>query len=120
MKVRSLLIAFAITFSGFSSAQQIAAIAKKGNKVGFIDKSGNWLIEAKFDMVQTFKGDYALAKVNDKWGMIDKRGTWVIPAKFVRLSIPEDGYAMAMLGGLWVIVNDKGETVYKKIGRAHV
>ena len=113
MKVRSLLIAFAITFSGFASAQQIAAIAKKGNKVGFIDKSGNWLIEAKFDMVQAFKGDYALAKVNDKWGMIDKRGTWVIPAKFVRLSIPEDGYAMAMLGGLWVIVNDKGETVYK-------
>ena len=113
MKVRSLLIAFAITFSGFASAQQIAAIAKKGNKVGFIDKSGNWLIEAKFDVVQTFKGDYALAKVNDKWGMIDKRGTWVIPAKFVRLSIPEDGFAMAMLGGLWVIVNDKGETVYK-------
>ncbi|MBL4625448.1 MAG: WG repeat-containing protein [Flavobacteriales bacterium] len=113
MKIKSLLVTVAIVFSGVVNAQQIAAIAKEGTKVGFIDKTGNWLIEPKFDIVQTFKGDYALAKTSNLWGMINKKGEWVIPAKFERLSIPEDGYSMAMLSGQWIVVNKTGKTVYK-------
>ena len=103
----------AIVFSGVVSAQQIAAIAKKGTNFGFIDKTGKWVIEPKYQALQTFKGEFALAKINNLWGVINKQGEWVIKAQYQSLKIPRNGYAMAKQKDEWKVVDDMGETVYQ-------
>ncbi len=55
---------------------------KKGDKKGFYDSKGKWVIEPKFEGVRDFKNGYAAAKMGDKWGIIDKTGKWVIEPKF--------------------------------------
>ena len=46
---------------------------KVGYKVGYIDKTGAFVIEPKFDYAESFsENGSATAKVNGKWGYIDK------------------------------------------------
>jgi hypothetical protein len=51
---------------------------------GYIDRSGNWVIEPNFKFAFSFSdNDLAIAKsVNDLWGYINKDGEWVIEPKF--------------------------------------
>lgn len=56
--------------------------AKKNDKVGFIDNSGKWVIEAKFEKVRDFSSGLAAVRENDKWGFVDKTGNWVIKPQF--------------------------------------
>ncbi len=58
------------------------ADGKKGDKKGFYDSKGKWVIEPKYDGLRDFKNGYAAAKMGDKWGIIDKTGKWVIEPKF--------------------------------------
>lgn len=67
------------TYSDFSEGY---AYAKKGGKVGFIDNTGNWVIQPQFDAVRDFKNGYAAAKMGDLWGLIDKSGKWVIQPQY--------------------------------------
>ncbi len=54
------------------------ALARKGESTGFIDKSGNFVIEAKFESARDFENGYAAAKSGGKWGIINTKGEWVI------------------------------------------
>jgi hypothetical protein len=58
------------------------ADGKKGDKKGFYDNTGKWVIAPQFDGTRDFKNGYAAAKMGDKWGMIDKTGKWVIEPSF--------------------------------------
>ncbi len=51
-------------------------------KAGFIDASGNWVIEAQFDNARDFSANYAAAKKGELWGLIDRQGNWIIEPKF--------------------------------------
>ena len=59
------------------------ADGKKGDKRGFYDATGKWVITPQFDGVRDFKNGYAAAKVGKMWGMIDKTGQWVIQPNFL-------------------------------------
>ena len=51
--------------------------------MGFIDKSGNFAIEPRFDEVNHFKEDRAVVRVGELWGVIDKSGKFILePQKF--------------------------------------
>ena len=59
--------------------------SKKDGKWGFIDRSGNIVIEQKYDKVTEFNEyGYAGIKLNNKWGVIDSKG------KVVKEPIYED------------------------------
>ncbi|MDQ3051555.1 MAG: WG repeat-containing protein [Bacteroidota bacterium] len=58
------------------------ADGKKGDKKGFYDSKGKWVIQPQFDGVRDFKNGYAAAKLGDRWGIIDKTGKWVIQPTF--------------------------------------
>jgi len=53
-----------------------------GSKVGFIDKTGRFVIEPKFDDANPFYEGLAAVRVGDKWGYIDKTGRMVIKPRF--------------------------------------
>ena len=58
------------------------AKGKKGELIGFFDKTGKWVIEPQFQGVREFKNGYAAAKRGDLWGFIDKTGKWAIEPKY--------------------------------------
>lgn len=58
------------------------ARGRKGEKIGFFDKDGTWVIEPQFDAVRHFKNGYVAAKKGEKWGFVDTSGNWVIEPKF--------------------------------------
>lgn len=58
------------------------AVCQSGNKFGYIDNKGNWVIPAQFKFARNFKNDYALVELKGLWGVIDKNGNWVIKPMF--------------------------------------
>jgi len=77
------------------SANGLAA-AKVNDIWGFIDTSGQWVIEPSFNDVGDFS-DYgpAPAKINGQWGYINTNGEWIIKPQFhLASSFGNDGLAM--------------------------
>jgi hypothetical protein len=48
-----------------------------GGKWGFIDKTGVFLIEPKYDYAGKFSEGLAGVEIRGKWGYIDKTGKYV-------------------------------------------
>jgi hypothetical protein len=75
---------FTITpeMGGFTNFSEGLAGAEVNKKYGFINKSGELVIAAKFDEIRNFSSGLATVKIGDKWGYIDKNGKLLIPAQF--------------------------------------
>lgn len=87
------------------------AYAKKGEKVGFIDTKGNWVIEPKYDKVRAFSKGLAPVNVGGKWGFIDKGGKLVISPIYNDAELfSEDGLAPVKIKD-WGFVNKEGKLV---------
>lgn len=63
------------------------------NKYGFIDKTGNVVIDYQFDQVEDFHDGLAIVKIDGKEGMIDKNGNIVIKPEYDFLGYFHDGVA---------------------------
>lgn len=62
----------------FTNNKLFAKINNKG-KWGFEDKSGNMVVDAKYDEVTEFnENGFAGIKLGEKWGIIDENGNVVI------------------------------------------
>ncbi|HDS29982.1 MAG TPA: WG repeat-containing protein, partial [Firmicutes bacterium] len=49
---------------------------------GFIDKTGQYVINPQFDFAFDFSEGLAPVKIAEKWGFIDKTGQFVINPQF--------------------------------------
>ena len=67
--------------------------ASSGDKWGYIDKTGSYVINPQFDVAWDF-ADNGLARVesDDKWGYIDTTGSYVINPQF------DDAWSFAEMG----------------------
>jgi hypothetical protein len=87
MKLKILIFCLLTAIVNVSFAQKgngkILIPAGVGDKAGFIDLKGKWIINPQFENVKQFQ-DNGLAGVmlNGKWGWIDKTGKMVIEPKY--------------------------------------
>lgn len=86
------------------------------DKYGYINKSGEIVIEPQFPEAKEFKGGLAiymdtLNPPNFTYGFIDKKGKKVIIAQFDDASNFNEELAAVKIGNLWGFINVKGETV---------
>ncbi|MNC37463.1 KWG Leptospira [compost metagenome] len=58
------------------------ACASKGQGIGYIDKSGKWVIEPQYTHVDSFHNGQALVWVDDQIGIIDRRNQFVVTPQF--------------------------------------
>ena len=89
--------------------------AKKNDKIGYINKNGEWVIEPIFDKAKAFVNGLAPVFKDGKWGYINTKGETVIAFKFKDAEIfSNDGLAPVKLKKLWGFVNTKGEMVIEE------
>ncbi len=73
---------------------------KKDGKWGFIDSTGKFVIEPKFDSIDSFNRIYNLARVeiNGKYGYINREGEVVIDIVWTTAKMATDKYKQVVLG----------------------
>ncbi len=94
------------------------AAVKENGKWGFIDKSGKWLIEPNYKMVESFQNGLALAqkpsnddkndKETPKYGYLSADGNWLIPPKFEEAYSFSEGFAAVKENGKWGYISISG------------
>ncbi|WP_239004455.1 WG repeat-containing protein [Lacinutrix sp. WUR7] len=86
--------------------------AKKNDKIGFINKTGEWIIEPTYDKVRAFVNGLAPVSIDKQWGYINTSGKVVIPIQYRDAEIfSSDGLAPIKKDKLWGFINTAGEQV---------
>ncbi len=80
-------------------------------KYGFIDKSGNFVIEPVYEWAGAFNDKLAPVTKGDKFGYINTLGTLVIPYKYVFAEVFSDGLAAVYNGTSWGYIDETGNYV---------
>ncbi len=72
---------------------------------GYIDRSGNVVIEPQFDAAEAFVGGLAAIKVVDSWGRVNRDGDIVVTPQFDFLGRFSDGLARVKVGTDWRVAD---------------
>lgn len=105
-----------VRVSDFSEGLAMVMVEQNaGNKIGYIDKNGNYIIKPIFDDIYIlpmeeafiyeassgteglFSEGLASVKMNGKWGYIDRTGQFVIRPQFAHAGIFKEGLAPAAI-----------------------
>lgn len=92
-------------------------MVKKGDKAGWIDKDGNWVIDAPWHVALPFAGANLAAVKNEDcyWGFINKKGEVVIDFQYAYACPFTGGKAIVSEDGIWMrIIDEKGKPVAVK------
>ena len=92
--------------------QQGLLALRKGEKWGFIDKTGKWAISPEWDDVDIFHEDgLAIVTKDKKLGFVDTRGNLVIPATWFEARHMSGGVVAVRDETKWGLLNTDGTTV---------
>ncbi|MBS1989811.1 MAG: WG repeat-containing protein [Cyanobacteria bacterium SZAS LIN-3] len=100
--------AFPAVFDNALWYQEGMAPILKNGKWGYIDRSGNIVVEARFDMARPFADGLAPVMIGDKWGYINKLGKITIEPQFDYCIEFSEGLAAASKNGLVGYINKTG------------
>lgn len=95
-------------------SEGLALVIKEfGNNTlyGYVDKSGNEVIQLQYSYARNFKEGLAAVEKNGKWGYIDKTGNTIIPFKYENVKSFKEGLAAAMKDGKWGYIDKSGNTI---------
>ncbi len=107
------------------------ALVKKGGKYGYINWSGKYVVEPKFQYGYIFLRGFSIVKdIDGKWGVIQADGTFLIKPSFyaIMLTYKKPMFALVSLEpvkkmksstgerdeikqGKWVVINSSGEII---------
>jgi hypothetical protein len=76
---------------------------------GYVDRTGNLVIELKFEDAGSFRDGMAVVRVGEKWGYIDNTGKFVIQPRFDSAKSFQDGMAAVRIGGKWGYIDKTGK-----------
>jgi hypothetical protein len=88
--------------------------AKKSGKFGFIDRSGNWIIENQFEEVGKFKEGMAAFRLGGNWGFINSQGMKITDANFEQVFDFNKGKTIVKKGGKYLLIGVDGNPILEK------
>lgn len=84
-------------------------LKRGGDKLyGFVDETGEWVIEPKYKEANNFIDGYAAVNQNGKWGFIKPNGEWHVKPKFDQIRTFYDGFAQVKLNDKWGFIKPDG------------
>jgi hypothetical protein len=99
-------------FDNVNNFSGCIARVRLGDKWGFIDKSGKYLVEPKFDEVYSFSEGFARVRLCSKWGFIDKSGKYVVEPKFDDIGYFYDSFAGVKIGNKLGFIDKSGNLIF--------
>ena len=112
--------ALAVEFSGdwadIGFSEGLAAV-RIGDKWGFIDRQGTYVIEPQFAYAQSFSEGLAVVRIGDretgvgKYGFIDRQGRYVVEPQFDGAQSFSEGLAAVRIGDRWGFIDRQGRYV---------
>ncbi|MBP5547417.1 MAG: WG repeat-containing protein [Bacteroidales bacterium] len=84
-------------------------------KWGFIDKTGQFIINPQYDIAGNFIEGLAAVKIDGKFGYIDKNGEFAIKPQFDTVTDFSQGLACVSANGKYGYINKKGEYFIKPL-----
>ena len=109
MKTKTLLFALLMTTATFF-AQELALVREDG-KFGYIDKTGKYKVEPKFEDAKSFSDGMAAAEQDDLWGFIDASGKWAIEPQYEKVKYFNSGYALVVKDDQWQYIDKKNQVL---------
>ncbi|MEX1003244.1 MAG: WG repeat-containing protein [Crocinitomicaceae bacterium] len=95
----------------YSRADKVFYPFKANGKWGFIDRTGEVLVDAKFEAVEAFEEGLAVVKSGGQYGYLNKLGEVVIATKFDDALPFQEGRAVIDVGGLLGMIDRNGDFV---------
>ena len=90
----------------------VDSTSSSGVKWGFVDNTGNQVINPQFNRVGKFKeGKCAVSNKEGKWGYIDKTGKIVINNQFDKAALFTDGNAVVYMNNKAGVIDTDGKYV---------
>jgi len=86
-------------------------LLKIGSKYGFINQTGQIVIEPRFENAYKFSEGLAGVKIGNKWGFIDSTGEMLIPPQFDETCEFSEGLAKVKMGIYWGYCDQKGKII---------
>jgi hypothetical protein len=87
------------------------AFIKSDRKYGFINKSGETVIQPQFDFATFFYEGLVAVEIDDKWGFVDSNGKTIIPFQFDEVDEFSEGLAGVRLKDKWGFIDKTGQTI---------
>lgn len=94
-----------------SYAQEGLAKVRTDKLYGYIDTSGNFAIEPKFENARDFSEGLAAVEKDEKFGYINTSGEWVIQPTYNSAKPFNSGVALVNNDGIWEYINTKGDVI---------
>ena len=90
---------------------KVVAPVKYDGKYGFIEKSGKWFLEPKFDSISNFTNGFAEVYKNGKSGMINPKGELVIPYSYDFIGSAYNNRFLILLNNKYNFVDINGKLI---------
>jgi len=91
---------------------------------GVLDLNNNFIIECKYQEINTFCNNQAVARLNNLYGIINEDGDTIIPFIYDSLKCLSNGYYIANLNGDYYVLDPYGnitiDNVYSSIEYAYI
>ena len=84
---------------------------KKANKWGYVNKSGQTIIEHKFEYAQSFNRNEAIIRMDPFYGLIDAKGNYIIGPYQEELNFINDSVLVAKSMGKYGLISIEGDTL---------
>lgn len=91
---------------------------------GFVDTSGSFVVEPRYDDVDPFSGGMAKVFGEGKWGFVNREGEEVIPLEYASVNNFHEGLALVKTDSAMFYINKENEPVihlhnYEEAGSFH-
>ena len=94
------------------SSDGLLAVREKG-KWGYINNSGDVIVQPKYDSCEVFKYGYGRVKKAGKWGIVDKSGTEIIEPKYENI-LPGENGLFIFFDKYWGVMDKTGKILIQQ------
>ncbi|MDO3413291.1 WG repeat-containing protein [Saccharibacillus sp. CPCC 101409] len=93
-----------------SFSEGLAAV-RKGDKWGYIDRTGEVVLPFIYEDTFAFYEDRAVVQIGDKWGFIDRHGKKIIAPRYDSVNSFSEGLAPVFVNEKWGYIDKEGQMV---------